>query len=373
MLSGVLRHVHDVARVHRRDVVAHEPAGRVDVVDRRVHDDVDRGPNLGRPPMGMDAAKEERPADLARVDRLLDRGVLRVEGAHEAHLDELPSGRDLGVHDPPRVVDVDPEGLLAEHRLRRPRCRRRRGPAWVGSGDAMRTASTVGSPMSAGPESKTAAPPHSPARAFARARSTSMTAATSAPATRCARFRAWRPPMPPVPITPTRNVPSAIELPSSGLVCTRCGESGTSGRARPSRGLRTPALPGSGRLPAGPGYQRASSSASALTPIASTPPPSGSGHSRRAGHVRGGDSPARQSAVPDRPGSRGRDTDPPSGILAGGHRRRRRSLARASSCPPAAAPATQQPGRGAGALSGEDRAVAESCLRSSLQLRNQIP
>ena len=110
--------------------------------------------------------------------------------------------------------------------------------AWVGSGEAMSTASTLGSPMSAAPESNTAAPPHSLERALARAWSTSMTATSSAPDTRCARFRAWRPPMPPVPTTPTRNASSAIEPPSSHPVL-----------ADPRKFCHV--RPGSGRLPAG--------------------------------------------------------------------------------------------------------------------------
>ena len=81
--------------------------------------------------------------------------------------------------------------------------------AWVGSGEAMSTASTASSRMRSGPDPNTLAPPHSSATAAARPRSRSMIATTSTPETRCARFRAWRPPMPPVPTTPTRNDPSA--------------------------------------------------------------------------------------------------------------------------------------------------------------------
>ena len=67
--------------------------------------------------MLVDAAKQERAADGAVVKRLLERGVLRVVHAHQPDLHQLPAARRLRVEDPPRVLEADAEGLLAQHRL----------------------------------------------------------------------------------------------------------------------------------------------------------------------------------------------------------------------------------------------------------------
>src|SRR5215217_4656300 len=76
--------------------------------------------------------------------------------------------------------------------------------AWVGSGEAITTASTFSSRIRSAPSVKTAAEPCCCSANFsALSESTSETAANLAFATIVWRFSACMPPMPPVPITPT--------------------------------------------------------------------------------------------------------------------------------------------------------------------------
>ena len=65
----------------------------------------------------MRAVHDERIADLARVESLLESRVAGVEAAHEADAHEPAAERRLGLDDAQARLGVRSQRLLAEHRL----------------------------------------------------------------------------------------------------------------------------------------------------------------------------------------------------------------------------------------------------------------
>ena len=114
--------------VHRRDLLAADEPGRVDVVHHRLADDLGERPAPCRCCCGgRRAARRSGPTSGSSAIEL---HVGRVVLAHEADLDAPRPDRRLGVDDAPGVVHRRGERLLAQHPqagVHRPRSRGRRG------------------------------------------------------------------------------------------------------------------------------------------------------------------------------------------------------------------------------------------------------
>ncbi len=101
----------------RGDLLVEQEAGDVDLVNKRVshhHCAVERRRHGG---VAVSAVQQQRLTELTAVDQGLQLGVLVVEPAHEADLDQLLAEFDLPFDHRERGLHVGGQRLLAEHRL----------------------------------------------------------------------------------------------------------------------------------------------------------------------------------------------------------------------------------------------------------------
>ena len=99
------------------DLGAEQPAQLVDLVDGGVGDGHVAGVVRGHGGVAVGAVRQQRSADGAAVDGLLEGPVRGVVAAVEADLDQPPAGGDLGLDDAPAGVLRGRQRLLAEDGL----------------------------------------------------------------------------------------------------------------------------------------------------------------------------------------------------------------------------------------------------------------
>src|SRR5262245_42834240 len=98
-LRGRLRRPLRRDDLDRDDLLAEEPARRVDLMDDRVGHRHEARERLGNRWVAMDVVEDQRLADRAAVERCLDLEVPRVQPTHEADDHEPAPGRDLRLQD----------------------------------------------------------------------------------------------------------------------------------------------------------------------------------------------------------------------------------------------------------------------------------
>ena len=135
------------------DLLAGDPAERVEVVDRAVAEEAARDRDVvvrRRRVVVGDQPHEVEVAERARVDEPLDLAIARVEPALEAELQDRPFALDQP-DEGDRVVEVEGERLLDEHRLAVPSTAASTTDRWAVVETATTTASAarIASPASA--------------------------------------------------------------------------------------------------------------------------------------------------------------------------------------------------------------------------------
>ena len=189
----------------RDELLAEQPAHRVDLVDRGVVDRHVPGVVLGDRRVAVGAVDHERLAERTGVEQVLHLAVAGVEAAHEADRDQATAGGLLGLHDPQRGGGRGGQRLLAAAPACRRRCRPARRPRGPGRSCRSSRRRPRGLSMSSAEVAKET-PPIRSATSAARAGSTSLTATTRPPAITVWMRSMCACPMPPGPIIPMRTV-----------------------------------------------------------------------------------------------------------------------------------------------------------------------